>query len=135
LGAARVVRNGREATVITYGAMVHEAMHAADRVRAEQGYEVLVLDVRTLKPLDEESLLAAVAATSRALVVHEGWRTGGFGGELAALISEKAFHLLDAPVSRVTAPDVPVPFAPELEAAYRPNAEKIAQALVELIEY
>ena len=135
LGSARVVQTGREATVVTYGAMVHEAMHAADRVRAEFGYEVLVLDLRTLKPLDEESILAAVAATSRTLVVHEGWRTNGFGAELAALISEKAFHLLDAPVSRVTAPDVPVPFAPELEAAYRPNAEKIAQALVELIEY
>lgn len=135
LGAARVVRAGREATVVTYGAMVHEAVHAADRLRTEHGYEVLVLDLRTLKPYDEESILAAVAATNRALVVHEGWRTGGFGAELAALISEKAFHLLDAPVGRVTAPDVPVPFAPELEAAYRPNADKIAQALVELIEY
>ena len=135
LGAARVVRAGREATVVTYGAMVHEAIRAADQVRSEYGYEVLVLDLRTLKPYDEESILAAVAATSRALVVHEGWRTSGFGAELAAQISEKAFHLLDAPVSRVTAPDVPVPFAPELEAAYRPNAEKIAQALVELIEY
>ena len=135
LGAARVVRAGREATVVTYGAMVHEALRAADQVRSEHGYEVLVLDLRTLKPYDEESILAAVAATSRALVVHEGWRTSGFGAELAAQISEKAFHLLDAPVSRVTAPDVPVPFAPELEAAYRPNAEKIAQALVELIEY
>jgi 2-oxoisovalerate dehydrogenase E1 component beta subunit len=135
LGSARVVRAGREATVITYGAMVHEAMRAADQVRTEQGYEVTVLDLRTLKPFDEESILSAVAATNRALVVHEGWRTGGFGAELAALIGEKSFHLLDAPVSRVTAPDVPVPFAPELEAAYRPNAEKIAQALVELIEY
>lgn len=135
LGSSRVVRAGRDATIVTYGAMVHESIHAADRLRAEQGYEVLVLDLRTLKPYDEESILAAVAATSRALVVHEGWRTGGFGAEIAALISEKAFHLLDAPVGRVTAPDVPVPFAPELEAAYRPNADKIHQALVELIEY
>ena len=135
LGSARVVRAGREATVVTYGAMVHEAVHAADRLRADHGYEVLVLDLRTLKPYDEESILAAVAATNRALVVHEGWRTGGFGGEIAALVSEKAFHLLDAPVGRVTAPDVPVPFAPELEAAYRPNADKILQALVDLIEY
>ncbi len=135
LGSARVVRAGREATVVTYGAMVHEVVHAADRLRAEHGYEVLVLDLRTLKPYDEESILAAVAATNRALVVHEGWRTGGFGGEIAALVSEKAFHLLDAPVGRVTAPDVPVPFAPELEAAYRPNADKILQALVDLIEY
>ncbi len=135
LGAARVVRSGREATIITYGAMVHEAIRAADQVRTEKGYEVLVLDLRTLKPLDEESILSAVAATSRALVVHEGWRTSGFGAEIAALIAEKSFHLLDAPVSRITAPDVPVPFAPELESAFRPNAQKIAQALVELIEY
>ena len=135
LGAARVVRSGREATIITYGAMVHESIRAADQVRTEKGYEVLVLDLRTLKPLDEESILSAVAATSRALVVHEGWRTSGFGAEIAALIAEKSFHLLDAPVSRLTAPDVPVPFAPELESAFRPNAQKIAQALVELIEY
>lgn len=135
LGAARVVRSGGEATIITYGAMVHEAIRAADQVRTEKGYETLVLDLRTLKPLDEESILAAVAATSRALVVHEGWRTAGFGAEIAALIAEKSFHLLDAPVSRITAPDVPVPFAPELESAFRPNAQKIAQALVELIEY
>ena len=135
LGAARVVRSGREATIITYGAMVHEAIRAADQVRTEKGYEVLVLDLRTLKPLDEESILASVAATSRAMVVHEGWRTSGFGAEIAALIAEKSFHLLDAPVSRITAPDVPVPFAPELESAFRPNAQKIAQALVELIEY
>lgn len=135
MGAARVVRSGREAAIITYGAMVHEALRAADQVRTEHGYEVLVLDLRTLKPCDEESILAAVAATSRAMVVHEGWRTSGFGAEIAALIVEKAFHLLDAPVSRITAPDTPVPFAPELESAFRPGAQKIAEALVELIEY
>jgi pyruvate/2-oxoglutarate/acetoin dehydrogenase E1 component len=80
-------------------------------------------------------VIAAVAATARVLVVHEGWRTCGFGAELSALVAERAFHLLDAPIRRVTAPDAPVPYAPELEAVYRPNAEKIAAAMVELIEY
>lgn len=135
LGQARMVRTGRDAAVLTYGAMVHDAMRAAEQLRADHGYEVLVLDLRTLKPYDEEAVLSAVAATSRVLVLHEGWRTCGFGAELGALVAEKAFHLLDAPVTRVTAPDCPVPFAPELEAAYRPNTEKIEKALVELIEY
>lgn len=134
LGAARIVRPGQEAVVLTYGAMVHEAVRAATRLAA-QGYEVMVVDLRTLKPYDEDAVIAAVAATNRVLVAHEGWRTCGFGAELAALVAERAFHLLDAPVMRLTAPDVPVPYAPELEQAYRPNAEKIEKALVELIEY
>lgn len=134
LGSARIVRPGQEAVVLTYGAMVHEAVHAATRLGA-QGCEVMVVDMRTLKPYDEDAIIAAVAATNRVLVVHEGWRTCGFGAELSAVVAERAFHLLDAPVMRLTAPDVPVPCAPELEAAYRPNADKIEKALVELIEY
>lgn len=135
LGAARIVRPGQEAVVLTYGAMVHEAMRAANRLAHDHGYEVMVVDLRTLKPYDEDAIVASVAATNRVMIVHEGWRTCGFGAELAALVAEKTFHLLDAPVIRVTAPDVPVPYAPELENAYRPNADKIAKALVELIEY
>lgn len=134
LGSARIVRPGQEAVVLTYGAMVHEAVHAATRL-AGQGYDVMVVDMRTLKPYDEDAIIAAVAATNRVLVVHEGWRTCGFGAELSAVVAERAFHLLDAPVMRLTAPDVPVPYAPELEAAFRPNADKIEKALVELIEY
>lgn len=134
LGAARIVRPGQEAVVLTYGAMVHEAVRAATRL-AGQGYEVMVVDMRTLKPYDEDAVIAAVAATNRVLVLHEGWRTCGFGAELSALVAERAFHLLDAPVMRVTAPDVPVPYAPELESAFRPNSDKIEKALVELIEY
>ncbi len=135
LGTARVCRTGRDAAVLTYGAMVHEAMRAAERIASEAGYEVMVLDMRSLKPYDEDAVIAAVAATSRALIVHEGWRTCGFGAELSALVAERAFHLLDAPIRRLTAPDCPVPYSPELENAYRPNAEKIAAALAELIEY
>jgi pyruvate/2-oxoglutarate/acetoin dehydrogenase E1 component len=135
LGVARVCRAGKDAAVLTYGAMVHEALHAAERLAADEGYDVMVVDMRTLKPYDTDTVLAAVAATNRVLVLHESWRTCGFGAELAAMVAERAFHLLDAPVRRVTAPDVPVPFAPELENAYRPNAEKISAALIELIEY
>lgn len=135
IGAARVCRSGRDAAVITYGAMVHECMKAAEHLSSEAGYQVMVVDMRTLKPYDADTILAAVAATNRVLIVHEGWRTSGFGAELAATVAERAFHLLDAPVRRLTAPDTPVPFAPELERAFRPNAEKIEAALVELIEY
>lgn len=135
LGTARVVRSGSDAVVLTYGAMVHEAVRAAEQLRSAHGYQIMVLDMRSLKPFDEDAVLAAVAATSRVLVLHEGWRTCGFGAELSALVAERAFHLLDAPVARLTAPDCPVPFAPELEAAYRPDAARIERALVDLIEY
>lgn len=135
IGVAHVCRAGGDAVVLTYGAMVHESLKAAAKLASEQGYEVMVVDMRTLKPYDTDTILAAVAATNRVMVVHEGWRTNGFGAELAAVVAERAFHLLDAPVKRVTAPDVPIPFAPELENAYRPNAEKIATELVDLIEY
>jgi 2-oxoisovalerate dehydrogenase E1 component beta subunit len=135
LGSARVCRAGSDAVVLTYGAMVHECMRAAERLSAEAGYEVMVVDMRTLKPYDADTVIACVAATSRVLIVHEGWRTCGFGAELSALVAERAFHLLDAPVLRITAPDVPVPYAPELEAVYRPTSQKIESALVELLEY
>lgn len=135
LGVARVARSGRDAVILTYGAMVHEALHAAERLSAEEGHEVMVLDLRTLKPYDADTVVAAVAATNRVLVLHEGWHTCGFGAELAALVAERAFHLLDAPILRVTAPDCPVPFAPELESAYRPDADRVCQALVELMDY
>lgn len=135
IGKAKVCRTGHDAAVLTYGAMVSEALHAAEHLAAEEDYEVMVVDMRSLKPFDEETLVAAVAATSRVLIVHEGWRTCGFGAELAAVVAEKAFHLLDAPVRRLTAPDVPIPFAQELEDVFRPNAETIANAMAELIEF
>lgn len=135
LGVARICRFGSDAVVLTYGAMVHESMRAAERIEQQAGYHVMVVDMRTLKPYDADTVIAAVAATNRVLVVHEGWRTCGFGAELSALVAEQAFHLLDAPVRRLTAPDCPVPFAPELEQAYRPNRDSIEQALIELIEY
>lgn len=135
LGRARICRSGTDAVILTYGAMVHESIRAAERISHDSGYGVMVVDMRCLKPFDEDTVLAAVAATGRVLIVHEGWKLCGFGAELAALVAERAFHLLDAPVRRVAAPDCPVPFAPELEKAYRPNADKIEAALVELLEY
>lgn len=135
LGTARICRPGRDAAVLTYGAMVHESIRAAEQLSAQDRGEVMVVDLRTLKPYDVDAVLAAAAATNRILVVHEGWRTAGFGAELAALVAQRAFHLLDAPVLRVAAPDVPVPFAPELERAYRPNEETIRNALEDLLDY
>jgi len=135
LGMARICRPGNDAVVLTYGAMVHESIRAAERIEHDSEYSVMVVDMRTLKPYDADAVIAAVAATNRVLIVHEGCRTCGFGAELAALVAERAFHLLDAPVRRLTAPDCPVPFAPELEQAFRPNAAAIEDALLELIEY
>jgi len=135
LGVARVCRSGSDAVVLTYGAMVHEAMRAAEKIEQDFEYSVMVVDMRTLKPYDADTVISAVAATNRVLILHESWRTCGFGAELAALVAEQAFHLLDAPVRRLTAPDCPVPFAPELEQAYRPSVHAIEEALMELIEY
>lgn len=134
IGVARICRPGKDAVIITYGAMVHESLKAAEQA-VNHDHDVMVMDLRTLKPYDADAIIGAVAVTNRVLVVHEGWRSCGFGAELAAMIVERGFHLLDAPIYRVTAPDSPVPFAPELEDAYRPNHNKILQALIELIEY
>ncbi|MBT3293669.1 MAG: alpha-ketoacid dehydrogenase subunit beta [Verrucomicrobia bacterium] len=135
IGKARVCHEGQDAVVIAYGAMVHEALRAAGELQASDGYEVMVLDLRSLKPYDLDTILAAVAATGRALVVSEGWKTCGFAAEISAAITESAFHLLDAPVRRLTAPDTPIPFSATLENRYRPSAPAIATALRQLIEF
>ena len=135
IGLADVKREGTDATVVTYGLTVHYALQAAAAL-AEEGTEVEVVDLRTVRPLDMETVLASVRKTSRALVVHEDNRTGGIGAEVSALISEDAFGDLDAPVMRCTGPDIPaMPFAPTLEAAYMPTADKISDALRVLLAY
>jgi 2-oxoisovalerate dehydrogenase E1 component beta subunit len=134
LGVADVKREGNDLTMVTYGAMVHECLTAADRL-AKEGAECEVIDLRTLCPLDRESFLTSVRKTSRALVVYEAHLTGGFGGEVAAIIAEQAFDALDAPVTRVASLDVPVPFSPALEDAVLPNADKIYRAAVDVLEY
>ena len=118
IGRARIARPGTHATVVTYGAGVAWALAAADAVAAEGGGEVEVVDLRTLRPWDQDTVLDSVRRTSRALVVHEAPLTGGFGAEVAATIGEKAFAWLDAPVGRVGGTDSPIPFAPTLEASW-----------------
>ncbi len=134
IGRAAVVRPGRDLTLIVYGTMVREALAAAETL-AGDGIDARVLDLRTLKPLDTEAILEAVAETSRALIVHAANRNTGVGAEVAALIAERAFDWLDAPVTRLGGADTPVPFSPSLEDAYRPNAEKIVEAARKLAGY
>jgi 2-oxoisovalerate dehydrogenase E1 component beta subunit len=134
IGLADVKRQGEDITVVTYGAMVHESLVAAEAL-AKEGADVEVVDLRSLKPLDRETVLASARKTGKIAVVHEAYRTGGLGGELAALIFEEAFEWLDGPLVRVTAPDTPVPYSPPLEDAFRPNAQKILRALRELAAY
>lgn len=134
LGVAEVKREGTDLTMVTYGAMVHECLAAAERLAGE-GAECEVVDLRSLVPLDRQTFLASVRKTSRALVVHEAHLTSGFGGEVAAIIAQEAFDALDAPVMRVASLDVPVPFSPTLEDAMLPNADKIYHAAVDTLEY
>ena len=133
LGSARVAREGSDVSVITYGAQVREALAAAGEVAPDVSVEVV--DLRTLKPLDEEAVLASVRKTGRALVVHSATRLAGVGAEAAALIADRAFEYLDAPVERLGGLDTPVPFSPPLEDAYRPDAAKIAAALRRLAAF
>jgi 2-oxoisovalerate dehydrogenase E1 component beta subunit len=134
LGVADVKREGSDLTVVTYGAMVHSCLEVAEKLSRE-GAELEVIDLRTLTPLDEECFLSSVRKTSRGLVVYEAHLTSGFGGEVAAIIAEKAWESLDAPVMRVASLDVPVPFSPTLEDAVLPDAQKIEHAARYLLEY
>lgn len=134
IGQAAVRRSGEELTIITYAAMVQEALAAAEALGRE-GHSVEVLDLRTLKPLDEAGILASARKTGKVLIVHEANRTCGVGGEVAALIAERAFEHLDGPIARLAAPDTPVPYSPPLEDAYRPSAAKILVAARELLAY
>jgi pyruvate/2-oxoglutarate/acetoin dehydrogenase E1 component len=131
LGEARIAREGAELTVIAYGSSVHLAMQAAE----ELGEDIEVLDLRSLCPLDREAILTSVRKTSKALIAHEATRSCGVGAEVAALISEEAFEDLDAPVRRLTAPDVPIPFSPPLEQAALPQLDDMKEACRELLAY
>lgn len=119
---------------MTYGAMVSLALEAAAGL-AKEGVEAEVIDLRTLLPLDEETVLESVRKTSKALLLHEDARTLGIGAEIAATLAEKAFEWLDAPVLRVTAPDTPIPFSPNLEAAYLPGLSTLLSAARRLAAY
>jgi len=128
LGRARLVRPGRDVTVVALSRLVHEAVAAAEQLSAE-GIEVEVIDPRTLVPLDLDTILESVARTHRLVVAHEAVRSGGFGAELAARVQEAAFEELDAPIVRVGAPFTPVPFSPPLEDDYLPGRDDVAAAV------
>ncbi len=134
LGKARVARAGRDVSVITYAAMVHTALEAAD-VLAKEGIELEVVDLRTLLPLDRGAIAATVKKTNRVIVLHEDVRTGGIAGEVAAVIHEDAFDWLDAPIVRITSMDTPVPFSPPLEDWFLPEAADVVREARRLVAY
>jgi len=135
IGKADVKRAGTDVTAIAYGAMLHETLAAAEEL-SRDGADVEVVDLRSLQPLDRETILASVKKTSKVCIIHEDSKTMGLGAELAAIITEESFLDLDAPIRRVTGPDVPgIPFDEAEEHAYLPNAERIARALKELAAY
>jgi 2-oxoisovalerate dehydrogenase E1 component beta subunit len=134
LGKAAVVQEGTDMTIYTYGWMVEQSREAAKDLKAE-GVSVEIVDLRTLLPLDKETILKSIEKTSKALIVHEDTRTLGVGAEVSAILAEEAFDLLDGPIMRVTAPDTPVPFSPPLEKAFLPNADKILAAARQLAAY
>ncbi len=133
IGKARVVREGTEITVVTYGEMVRQATAAADELTP--GISTEVIDLRTLKPLDRDTIMASVRKTGRVVLAHAANRLAGLGAEIAADIFESAFEYLDAPVSRLGGLDVPVPFSPPLEDAYRPGAADIIAAIRRTVAY
>ena len=134
IGKAAVRREGTDIALITYGAMVWTALDAAQELEKE-GLSLEIVDLRSLLPYDEETVLASVRKCSKVILLHEDTRTGGMAGELAALIAEKAFCDLDGPVVRITAPDTPVPFAPPLEEYFLPNTRKVVEAAMKLAAY
>jgi len=134
IGRARVAREGRDLSVITFGAQVLTALDAAEELEKE-GLDVEVIDLRTLAPMDREAILATARKTSKVLILHEASRTGGIGGEIAATIAEEAFEWLDAPVVRVAATDTPVPYSPPLEEYHLPQVKDVVAAARKLAAY
>lgn len=126
-GKARIAREGRDMTIVAYSAMVHEALLAADDLAAE-GFQIEVVDLRSVKPLDTDTVMASVARTGRLLCVGESWPWGGVTAEVIARVASEGFGLLDAPPQRLNAKDTPVPYHPNLWAAHRPTARSIAAA-------
>jgi 2-oxoisovalerate dehydrogenase E1 component beta subunit len=135
IGRARIAREGRDVSIITYAATVWKALDAAEQLEKEDGLSVEVLDLRSLLPMDDDALVATVKKTHRALIVHEDTRTGGVAGEITARLNERAFEWLDAPVMRVTAADVPLPYSPPLEDYVLPQTADIVKAARVLAGY
>ena len=135
IGPARISREGNDLTVFAYGMMHHYTLEAAERV-AEEGIDAEVVDLMTLKPVDRDTILASVTKTGKALIVHEDNLTLGYGAEIAAILVEDAFAYLDAPVRRLTGPDIPaMPYSHPLQDWFMPDTDRIADAIRELAEY
>jgi pyruvate dehydrogenase E1 component beta subunit/2-oxoisovalerate dehydrogenase E1 component beta subunit len=132
-GKARITLPGRDATVVAYGAMVHEAVAAAGEL-ANDGYEIEVVDLRTVRPIDTDTILASVARTGRLLVVGEAWPWGGVAAEVITRVAAEGFGLLDAPPQRLNAKETPVPYHPALWGTHRPTASSVANSLRQLLE-
>jgi 2-oxoisovalerate dehydrogenase E1 component beta subunit len=135
LGKARVARAGRDVSVITYAAMVHVALEAAEALRKESGIELEVIDLRTLLPLDREAIAQTVRKTNKVIILHEDTKTGGIAGEVAAIINEDVFDELDAPIVRITSLDTPVPFSPPLEEFFLPKVADVVREARRLKAY
>ena len=133
-GIAAVRREGADATIVGILKMAHEAERAAETLAEEHGIEAEVIDPRTLRPLDLDTILESVRKTNRVVIVEEGWPHGGVGANLAALIQEQAFDHLDAPVQRVTGADVPMPYSKRLEQSAIPHPEHIVSAVLQTTE-
>ncbi len=135
LGKARTAREGKDLSIITYAATVWKALDAAEQLQKEDGLSVEVIDLRTLSPLDDDAIVTTVKKTNRVLIVHEDTRTGGIAGEITARINETCFEWLDAPVLRVTAHDIPLPYAPQLEDFVLPQVADIVHVARKLASY
>lgn len=134
IGRAALRRKGRDLAVLTYGAMVYVALESAAEL-SKEGIELEVVDLRTLLPLDKETVIETVRRTNKVFVLHEDTKTGGIAGEIAAIINEEAFEYLDGPVLRVTAPDTPVPFSPRLEEFFLPKVADVLKTARMLASY
>ena len=135
IGKARIAREGKDLSIITYAATVWKSLEAAEQLEKEDGLSVEVLDLRSLSPMDDEAIVATVKKTNRVMIVHEDTRTGGVAGEVTARINEHAFEWLDAPILRVTAADVPLPYSPPLEDYVLPQTSDIVTVARRLAAY
>lgn len=134
IGKADIKREGRDITIITYGAMVHTALEAA-KLLEEKGIDLEVLDLRTLLPLDKDTIFNSVKKTNKVMTLHEATKTGGIGAEISSLISDEIFDHLDGPIIRIAAPDTPVPYSPPMEEFYIPKASDVVKAAERLYSY
>jgi len=134
VGKARIARSGKHATVVTYSAMLHECLNAAADVQRD-GWEVEVVDLRSVKPIDTDTILGSVARTGRLLCVGEAFPWGGVSAEVMSRVASEGFHLLDAPPKRLNSRDTPIPYHPNLWAEHRPTARRIAAMLREMLRF